>query len=142
MSEDPSGAAVQTQERKGFFDSLQSCVARVLLVIVIGGLGYMALRIMVGDIYYVSDSSSFICEDFWCFNRGRAVRYVLGRGSEDHYFCAEHRAPTQLSRKLSERLFAAPNIIGTVFAGGIAWFYILLSFGGRWRVLVRVLKGR
>ena len=90
-------------------------------------MGAMCLRVAVGDLYYISDHRTFVCNAFPCFQRGYVVPYTGKDGREvTRYYCPEHRPPETAYVSSRDLIFEKPNIVATVLFVGFPCYLIYL----------------
>ena len=79
----------------------------------------MCLRVLVGDLYYISDHRTFICSEFPCFQKGYAVPYTTQDGKErSRYYCASHAPPETAYVSRRDLMFETPNLAATLLFVG------------------------
>ena len=122
ITERKSGYAAMSPGRKAFV-----WVFAVLM-------GSMCLRVAIGDLYYMSDHRTFICNDIPCFQKGYAVPYATRDGKErTRYYCPSHTPPATAYVSGRDLIFESPNLMGTVLfvglPGGLMYFGLKRRFG-------------
>ena len=115
-TEPRSGSAAVSPGRKVFL---------WVFAILMGG---MCLRIMIGDLYYMSDHRTFVCCDFPCFQKGYAVPYTTRDGKERmRYYCPSHTPPATAYFSGRDLIFETPNLMGTLLFAVLP--VVLIGFG-------------
>jgi hypothetical protein len=98
---------------------------KVFLWVFLALIGILPLRVVVGDLYYMSDHRTFICNEFPCFQKGYAVPYTSKDGKEVlRYYCAEHRPPETEYLSSRDMAFERPNLGVTVLYVGLPCCFI------------------
>ena len=87
----------------------------------------MCLRVAIGDLYYMSDHRTFVCNEFPCFQKGYGVPYTTKDGREVmRYYCADHPAPESKYVSSRDVFFERPNLAGTILFVGFPCFLVYL----------------
>lgn len=111
-------------ERKSGYAAM-SPLQKVFVWVRAGMVGFVFLRVTVGDLYYVSDNRTFICNEVLCFQKGYAVPYANSEGKEfTRYYCPSHAPPETEYVHSRDWFFESPSLVGTMLCIGFPGWLI------------------
>lgn len=83
-------------------------------LLVTGLFVWLGSRVLIGDFYYLTDNTTFVCHDDFCWQRGRGIAFKGNGHVLTGYHCPKHPPRERGVAKRSRALLDAPNLLGTV----------------------------
>jgi len=103
---------------------LLSCVS----LFGIGLFGYVGSRVLVGDFYFLTDNTTFVCNDAFCWRRGQSIAFKNKGHVLTRYHCPNHPPGERPVSKRSWVLLDTPNLLGTVLVSFALLVWPWVSF--------------
>jgi hypothetical protein len=83
-------------------------------LLVTGLFVWLGSRVLIGDFYYLTDNTTFVCNDEFCWQRGQGIVFKGNGQALTRYHCPKHQPNERAVAKRSRALLDTPNLLGTV----------------------------
>jgi hypothetical protein len=84
-----------------------------LSLLVSGVFVWLGSKVLAGDFYHLTDNTTFVCGDDFCWQRGQGVAFTGAGHVMTRYHCPNHPADGRAFAKRSRALLDTPHPLGT-----------------------------